>query len=902
MKSDKSKLGMVATLSSASILSLVASSTAIAQDGTPRGPANPMEEMIVLGRIRSAATDTVMTRMELDVAVDIINEEQISRIGDSTVADALRRLPGATLVDDKFVYIRGLGERYSSTTLNGAAVPSPDLSRSVIPLDIFPTSIVKSLSVQKVFSADMPAAFGGGSVDIQTKGIPDAFLFSVELGTGGNSESADGLEYDGGGDDKWGKDDGTRELSTAIKSGIQRYAGDFNIRNIRDTDGITQAEAEAVNRSYIAELYRDVDIKDSSPGLDKGLKLNVGNVWAWDNGIEFGFLTGGSYETETRSSDIITRDSGSPEEQFTTQTKTVDNVSITGSLALGLRFNEDNSISTTTLALRNTDDTALIRDTYNEDKLFSGGIGVRDREIRYEQREMLVNQIHGEHVLSEDTRDSLNLGFLDFLDGLAFDWYYSDSESTTDLPSEMTYFSNTVVDTSSGEVLSESFGTIDSTGNYRFSDLQDYVDSHGFELAMPFEMGDFTIDISGGSEYWQKSRTYKQLQFYINTSSTPEEYLTGEISEVFSDQAVTDPNRAMAFRISPENEDSYVAANKVYATYGKFDLNWNDVWRLSAGLRWEDYQQVNLPWNPLSFNGSQLVPLPYDDPDLIRDYFEDATFSDDDTFGSVAITYMHPGFWSEDFQLRLSYGETTVRPDLREISPGSFRDPVTDLIVFGNPDVTPALIENIDLRAEWFFSSGDSFTISLFSKDLTNPIEAYERTGGETTTMEIINAESGALSGVEIEFLSSLGELTEVLDPFFIQGNITFLDTEIVSGDRADNPTNEKRPMQGASDTSGNLIFGFDSPDAKHAATLSYNYFSERLFFAGRNRGGDSYEQPFSSLNLTYSFYPIDSVTLKLKAKNLLDENVEIMKEGTDVVTYEKNKGVSWSFDVQYTF
>src|SRR5690606_39260268 len=138
--------------------------------------------------------------------LDLLGADQISRVGDSTVALALTRVPGVTLVDDKYVFVRGLGERYSSTLLNGAMVPSPDLSRNVLPLDMIPTSIVESLAIQKVPSADKPAAFGGGSVDIRTTGIPDEFVFSLELGTGTNTASSDFLTYNGGSDDRWGSD------------------------------------------------------------------------------------------------------------------------------------------------------------------------------------------------------------------------------------------------------------------------------------------------------------------------------------------------------------------------------------------------------------------------------------------------------------------------------------------------------------------------------------------------------------------------------------------------------------------------------------------------------------------------------------------------------------------------
>ena len=195
----------------------------------PAGTPSTMEEVVVTGRQRSVADDILSERMESEVVSDLISAEQISRVGDSTVSTALRRLPGVTLVGDQFIYIRGLGERYSSTTVNGAYVPSPDLTRNVIPMDLFPSEIVESLSIQKGYTADQPAAFGGGNVDIRTRSIPDDFEFNLQFGIGTNSESSDdGIEYPAARDDELGTDDGTRAMPQEIQDAIQTYRGNLS--------------------------------------------------------------------------------------------------------------------------------------------------------------------------------------------------------------------------------------------------------------------------------------------------------------------------------------------------------------------------------------------------------------------------------------------------------------------------------------------------------------------------------------------------------------------------------------------------------------------------------------------------------------------------------------------------
>ena len=149
------------------LVGMSATSTALAAEGEiVEAPA--IEEVVVVGKFLNVAQQLLNERREEDSVIDVLDTESISRLGDSTVANAMRRMTGVSLVGGKFVYVRGLGERYSSTTLNGAAIPSPDLTRNVIPLDIFPASIVSGLSVQKTFSPDIRANFAGGLIDVRT--------------------------------------------------------------------------------------------------------------------------------------------------------------------------------------------------------------------------------------------------------------------------------------------------------------------------------------------------------------------------------------------------------------------------------------------------------------------------------------------------------------------------------------------------------------------------------------------------------------------------------------------------------------------------------------------------------------------------------------------------------------
>ena len=220
-------------------------------------------------------------------------------------------------------------------------------------------------------------------------------------------------------------------------------------------------------------------------------------------------------------------------------------------------------------------------------------------------------------------------------------------------------------------------------------------------------------------------------------------------------------------------------------------------------------------------------------------------FADDDYFPSVALIYMSD-WLAETFQLRLSFSETAIRPDLREVTDASYQDPITNELVNGNPDVIPSSVENIDLRAEWFFANGNSFTVSVFSKEITDPIEYFESPASDTNTArKIINAEETSIQGIELDGVLALGFLGSWGERLFLQGNATFQDTETTAGPNADSPTNNVRPATGASDYVYNMTVGFDSLDGRHSANLLYNVFGERLYVAGRLGPQTASSSPF---------------------------------------------------------
>ncbi|MEO1203261.1 MAG: TonB-dependent receptor [Pseudomonadota bacterium] len=572
-------------------------------------------------------------------------------------------------------------------------------------------------------------------------------------------------------------------------------------------------------------------------------------------------------------------------------------MNISGNLNFGVRFTDDHELSTTTLYIRNTDDETAIRDFFNENREVSDGFGFRNYRFEFEERDMVVNQVKGTHRLGDATRELLPEGLTGLLGFIPRDtelnWFSSDSRARTSIPNRVDVAAQTETDPATGRVISSTVGLDATAADYRFTDLDDEVQNYGWSVTVPFELTNSVVDVSFGYEHDRKARNYRQSQFSIGALNVADaSILNGPLNQVFSDSNILDPANNFVFDIQGTNNQSYLAATMTDGAFGKVDWNFDDTWRIAAGARWEDYRQVAIDWNPFGF--SEDDPVVTTDPDVLRE----GVFQDDKIYPAVAVTYM-TSWLAETFQLRFGWSETTVRPDLREITDASYVDPITDDLVDGNPGVIPADVTNFDIRGEWFFNNGDNLTVTLFYKDIENPIEFFESAASDTTTArEIVNGESAEVYGVEFEGLKELGFLGDAFDSFFLKGNLTLQDSELVAGPEADAPTNPVRELAGASEYVANLTLGFDSLDGRHTASLGYNVFGERLYVAGRNGAPDGFEQPFNSVDLIYSWYPTDTITIKAKAQNLLDEEIEIERQG--VTTFSEKVGSTYSLSFQW--
>ena len=860
-----------------------------------------IEEVIVkASRLKGTASAVMQERKNQAFIADILGAEQIARTGDSDAASALRRVTGITLVDGKFIYIRGLGERFSSTQLNGAAVPSPDPTRTVIPLDLFPAAIVESLSVQKSYSASMPAHFGGGNVDVRLKTIPTDFIFSVQAKLGGNTNNFDeGLSYHGGGNDWYGVDDGTRAAPDSLNKLWQSHS---SLANLSPQD----------NREIAAQINRDYDPKATPINPNTGFDITLGNRFEWDD-FRLGFLTAVSYDNKWEVSDEYEGqeftyqaateeqgDSWSLARGFDDIQSTEHTVRFSSMFNVGLEYKRQHRIDFSSLVLHDTRDELSERFGNTNNVKVSDGLRIRDVDVIYEEREMIANQIRGTHNLSS-------------LWNLGADWFYSDARSNRYAPGNIS--TRYIISDGSNDqaedrifdpVNESSLRNATTASRYGFQHLNDNVENYGVNFSLPIAFNNVEVEIKTGTNFIEKTRDATARRIDINTLAFDGLDLTGDrMNDILTDDVIL--NQALSgneviIRDTSIAGDDYYSAQLVDAYFIEADLFIAQQWRVNMGLRYEDFRQVVAPLDPATGKFDLSTEATTED-------LAELTFKDDDVFGALSLTYIV----DEQMQLRASYAQTTIRPDIREVASATYLDPLTGDPIGGTPSLTSSSIDNYDLRWEWYLQTGENLSVGLFYKDMDNPIESVQSPSQDGPALiRMANAKAGYVYGIEVEFLKDfnfIGDFASMSgEDFFLSGNVTLSQSQIEINTQnvveqtgvSTTITNPTRAMRGHSPWVVNMNLGWDAPNGNHTATLAYNVFAERIILPGIDGQDDAYEQPFHSLDMIYSYYPTYSSTLKFKVKNILNQTKELEFEET--LRRSETKGVAFEVAFKWDF
>ena len=827
---------------------------------TPAGSELP-EFVVVEPFIEGSLASVLEERKSNNSVANYLSIEQISRSGDSDAAGALKRVTGLTLVDGKFIFVRGLGERYSSTLFNSANVPSPDPTRRVVPLDLFPTGIIESIEVQKGYSANLPAEFGGGTVILKTISIPNENFLKVGTSFEHNSQTTgkEGLTSRGGGDDWTGYDDGSRALPSILEEATEGNRPLFPA-NPFFPDGFSAEELETLGES-LAVNY-NVGREDIDPNL--GFDLAGGMRFDLESGPVLGFNAafeyGSDYQTRLEQRKGFTANGAgelildSDRDVF----RTTRDITASGFLTGGIDFNEQHQLSTNFFVLRSTQDFLQITEGFTEEVENVR----RFTELRWTERQLRGFQFFGEHSYPE-------------LGGLQAKWQFSDSTANFDEPDNRIYRYDLV---SEGFFV---FSTGDTSNGRVWRELEDNSRNIRYDLSLPLTFGKkHDVLVNFGQNFLNQGRESEIRRFSFENAgpvaNNADRQL--ELEEILNPEFI-DP-RGYRLIESTRATDNYFATLDIKGAYLGVDYAFDEWLRISAGLRQESFEQTVTTFE--LFN-------PNNEPDI-------SSLEDDSTFPSFSATFELP----KEHQIRFNYAETATRPDFKEVSTALFKDPVLDRDVVGNADLITGTIEHFDLRWDKYFSAAEFFSVGVFYKKFTNPIEIVIRPGATSSIVSFENAEAAENVGIEFEVYKELGFINKRLENFYVSSNYARIDSEIELGASAGVQTSSVRPLQGQSPYVANLQLGYDNTDRGITASLLFNVFGERISEVGVNNRPDIYEQPFNQLDFVYSQKLFDRWKIGFKAKNILDDDAEFQQGNELTRTYKK--GRDFSFSLSYDF
>lgn len=839
---------------------------------TPSGSELP-EFVVIVPHISGSLASVLEERRE-DIAVaNILGSEQISKAGDSNAAGALRRVTGLTLVGGRFIFVRGLGERYSSTLLNGANVPSPDPTRRVVPLDLFPAGIIESIAVQKSYTPEMPAEFGGGSIQLRTKSIPEAPFFKIETKLGYNDQTTgkNRIDYRGGKTDWTGFDDGTRampELLAAASAGgteVKEY-------NRFTGEGYTPEELELIGES----LTVNYNVTDKNAPVNVGFSMAGGDLFEAPDGATFGFLAAMEYDSKWLTTDQQRTDyvvGGNDElvpqndyNYFITDRK----IDLSGFLTLGAQIDDNNSLAYNLMLLRSTIDNTQRQQGFNKD---AEGGDVQFTELEWLERQMIVNQLLGEHTFPQ-------------LQDMTWDWNYTSATAKTSEPDTRTYRYDP--DTLTPEEDDLIFSLRNDSNQRRWGKLKDNSKDWNINLVQPLVFsGKNELTLRAGIGKVIRSRN-SSVRRYAFISKGP---ISGNV------ELRRNPNPDFIIfdeTIQPEGwqikevsnaTDAYTANQTIKARYISLDWAFDDWLRLGGGFRYEKSDQ-------------SVTTFDQFDPD--RNPVE-STLDTDDRFPALSATLIFG-----EHQLRAAFGKTTNRPDFKELSEALFKDPLLDRLVKGNPNLMPAYIKNYDLRWDWYFNQGEFVSLGAFYKDFTDPIETVILAGASQIT-SFDNAESAENLGVEFELYKTLefvGKWWGEADwwaKWYVNTNYAWIDSTItLSEQNASVQTSDSRPLQGQSPYVFNFQLGYDDIDRGINAALLFNVFGERIVDVGTNGAPDIYQQPQPSLDFVYAHKFEGHWKFKFRARNLLNSEVEITQgdetRRSFTVGREYTAAIEWTY------
>ncbi len=856
------------------------------------------EAVVTASAIRNTESAMLTMKHKSANVIDGISSAGLRKIGDSNVASSMKRVTGVSVEGGKYVFVRGLGDRYTKTIMNGLDLPGLDPDRNSIQMDIFPTSIIENLVVNKSFSAELPADFTGGVININIKDFPETKTANFSVTAAYNPSShfnKNHLNYEGGKTDWLGFDDGTRAIPATENI-------PFFVDVISQTDHVNSTVGSRF-KSILQSFNSTMAAKKQQSFMDFGLSTSLGNQFTAGK-YTLGYVFSLSYKNKTDFyENAIYANYGLASDKSVTELERreyqegsygVNNVLISGLAGFALKT-QNAKYRINLMHLQNGESQAGIFD-YDKTNLGTSFFGFQ-HTLQYSQRALTNILIDGKYSSSKSNWD--------------IEWKLSPTLSTINDPDiRFTRYENR-----NGNY---TIGTEVGFPERIWRDLKEINLAGVLHFTKDFKVKAANIKLKFGVAFTYKNRDYNIQSFAVNIRNVP---LTGDPNEIFNENNLWpyngNPFQGTTYEAAfiPDNPNKFDSNVKNTAAYASVEFNPFKSLKTIAGLRIENYIQRYTGQDQLGEN-------------VLND---DVVLDNLNFFPTINMILE----LSNKQNLRFSYAKTIARPSFKELSYSQIFDPITGRTFIGglfddkniqsgtvywDGKLTSSDIHNLDLRWELFQKMGQTISVGSFYKKFNNPIELvqYARVPG---SYQPRNVGDGEVYGAELEFRQGLGLFSKAIKNFSLNINLTYTKSKIElsnieflsreSSARVGQNISKYRDMAGQAPyiiNAGIVYAGGENGFLNGLeAGLYYNVQGETLQYVGIADRPDVYSVPYHSLNLNAnkSFGEDNRLRIGLKIDNILSQKKESVYKSFNASNQffsSINPGTSFQIKLSYAF
>jgi TonB-dependent receptor len=812
---------------------------------------------------KESAAALITYQKNTSVVAQVVSAETIRRSPDRNTGEVLKRVPGASLQQGKYLVVRGLADRYNQAMLNGVLLSSTEPDRKTFSFDIIPSNLIDNIIINKSFVPELPGEWAGGLIQVNTKDVPAKNFFSVQIGTGFNTNTI-GKEfytYEGSSTDWLGYDNGKRGLPAGLP-------------NRAAFAQLTQAEKTAYGPSFENIWTTTKKTSNFTLALNQSVAFNFGFNKKLSSKVKLAAIFAVNYNRGNKRLDyqnqVNTFQNNIASTSFDYNNTKYSNDVLAGALAnITLQLGNNSKISFKNILNINTTNYSTIRAGHD----FDAGQNVKGTELAFKANTFFNTQLTGDHNIKRYKAK--------------FHWYGSFNILDQYIPDQrrLEYIQENPADPNSNYIASiGASNASQKSGSRYYGFLSDYNYTAGADISKDFQLGKRTQSVKGGYFFQVKDRLFDSRPFSIYLPSDNKPLLRLAPDQIFAAQNFGNgTDNKFALNELSGSSYRYLANSILNAGFLQFDNSITEKLRVVWGLRVEDFDQL-------------VGSVKKSDPRFVNSKVTDY-------LPGINATYK----LNNKTNIRLSGSQTVIRPEFRELSTFSFYDFDLGASVLGNTGLVRTKVSNFDVRYELYPRGGELFTFGVFYKYFKNPIEAYfNPSSGGASTYNFINAKEANSFGAELEFRKKL-DFNTALKNFTVQGNVSYIYNRI-----SKIGTDVERPMQGQSPYLFNAAIQYDLEKYGINTTLLFNEIGRRITFVG---GGDQpaiWEAPRPVLDFQIAKKILKNKgEVKMNISDIINKKAIFYTDlndnkkydaGTDAFAFKRNYGTNFSFSFGYNF